>query len=197
MSVRAWLVRHAEPEVDRASRAREWPLSSAGWLACRELAGRLALPVGVHLYASAERKAIESAEAFRAAGGPAPAITEGLEEHHAGEIPWMVEEEFQGWVSQAFAAPQLVPPFAAESLSAAGTRLGRTLLGLLEADPHDTLVAVSHGRAMASFLASVSGQDGLTVWRALRMPCAVPLSYQAGDLRWSSEIVTTDGTRTR
>jgi broad specificity phosphatase PhoE len=147
----------------------------------------------VRVHASVERKAIESAEAFRAAGGPAPAITEGLEEHHAGELPWMLPRDFQSWVSQAFAAPRLVPPFATESLSAAGTRLGCTLLGLLEVDAHDTLVAVSHGRAMAAFLAAVSGQEGLTVWRALRMPCAVPLSCQEGGLRWSGEIVAMEG----
>ena len=174
-------VRHAQPEIDPERPASDWSLSKSGRLAARELAFAIGSLAPGMVVTSPERKAVETGAEIAAVLDLGLTIDDGLREQGLTSLPLVSDAEFQEAVERHFREPERVV-LGDESSSAAGQRLGRALnaLGRSAADVYGMPVIVTHGRALASFLARLTGDDAITIWRSLRMPDAFVVDLARG-----------------
>jgi 2,3-bisphosphoglycerate-dependent phosphoglycerate mutase len=167
---RVILVRHAEPQVEIEIPAAAWSLTTRGEQATRRLVPRLAsLRPGV-VVTSPERKALQTAGL----------LAEGLElslqqderfSEQGAEVGEFFPDysDFRARVEEHFARPDEVV-FRGESSHAAADRFASGVASLRESATTGVPIIVSHGRIMASWLASVTGEPALGIWTSLRMP---------------------------
>lgn len=178
------LVRHAQPEIDPEQPAAAWPLSETGRFAARELAfaiGRLAPGMVV---TSAERKAVETGAEIAAVLDLGLTIDDSLGEQGLTSLPLLSDAEFRAAVEAHFREPERVV-LGNESSAEAGQRLGRALDRLEQSasSVQGIPIVVTHGRALASFLARLTGDDAVATWRSLRMPEAFLVDPKPGTWR--------------
>lgn len=174
------LVRHAEPEIDRAAPASSWPLSSRGRAQCAPLAAVLGRHAPGHIASSPEPKAIETARLLAAALGVDCSVTAGLEEHHRESVPFL--PDFADRVAALFARPDervLGEESAAEALA----RFSRAVDELLAAWrwPGPPCV-VAHGTVLSLHVAARCGVDPAPLWRRLRCPSLLVVADRAFEL---------------
>ena len=161
------LVRHAQPEIDPAVPAVEWRLSAAGRRQCVALAEELARLDPDAIYASPEPKARETAELLGAALELAITELPDLREHdRRGTGFFASEQEFERHVLQLFRRPDEVV-FGVESAAECLVRFRGAIAEVRSRRERQPLV-VTHGTAMALFLASETGHDAEQLWRSMR-----------------------------
>ena len=181
---RSILVRHAQPEIDPERSAADWALSESGRLAARELAFAIvSLAPGV-VVTSPERKAVETGAEIAAVLDLGLTIDDDLREQGLTSLPFLSNTEFREAVERHFRESERVV-LGNESSAAAGQRLERALSQLERsaAGVHGMPVIVTHGRVLASFLARLTGDDAITIWRSLRMPDAFVADLARGASR--------------
>lgn len=162
------LVRHAEPEVDPTLAAAEWPLTSRGEFAVRRLATVLSGLEPGWIVSSPERKARETA-ALIAESLEIPVAEEPLiAEQGAGPDEFIANYgEFREMVRQHFIHSQQVV-FRQEAAADAARRMAICVDQCRDAG--GVPVLVTHGRIMASWLASVTGRNAWEIWNEFRLP---------------------------
>lgn len=162
------LVRHAEPHISPDLDAAAWPLTSRGEIAVRHLATVLSDLKPDWIVTSPERKARETA-ALIAESLEIPVAEEPLiAEQGAGPDEFIADYgEFRDRVRAHFDRPEEVV-FRNEAAADAVRRMAMCVdqCGDAEGVP----VLVTHGRIMASWLGSLTGQDAWQIWNDLRMP---------------------------
>ncbi|MGB3305048.1 MAG: histidine phosphatase family protein [Thermomicrobiales bacterium] len=181
---RSILVRHAQPEIDPERSATDWSLSESGRLAARELAFAIGSLAPGTVVTSPERKAVETGAEIAAMLDLGLTIDDDLREQGLMSLPFLSDAEFHEAVERHFREPERVV-LGNESSAAAGRRLGRALNRLERSavDVHGMPVIVTHGRVLASFLAQLTGDDAITIWRSLRMPDAFVADLTRGASR--------------
>jgi 2,3-bisphosphoglycerate-dependent phosphoglycerate mutase len=162
------LVRHAEPEVNPAQAAAEWPLTARGELATRRLATVLSGFQPDWIITSPERKARETA-ALIAESLEIPVADDPLiAEHGAGPDEFILDYgKFRDLVQEHFAHPT-VAVFRDEAAADAARRMAECVDQAVDAEGLPVLV--SHGRIMASWLAELTGQDAWEIWTGFHLP---------------------------
>lgn len=175
-STRLILVRHGETE-DNRRQVFQGQLGRGLNALGREQAGRLA----ARLSGAAERpaaivcsdleRARETAEILGAALGLVPTLDPDLREVHLGrwqglshaEIAERFPDEWAAW-----RAGQDIRRGGGETYAELGVRVSRSLSAIADARPGATVLAVSHGAALKSFVAHVLGL-GSAGMRAFRV----------------------------
>lgn len=175
---RLLLVRHAAAVVSAVASPGEWPLSDDGRFAATELGrrldGRLSSPTVV---ASAERKAIETADAL---GWGEPLVDprfgevskpwyERAEDHRSAAVRYLQGEWLDRWEPRADAIE----------------RFGAALMDLGNA----SRIIATHGTVMSLWLSSVVDVDPVAFWLDLRFPDAWLLTRSDGAASWTLERI--------
>jgi probable phosphoglycerate mutase len=178
------LVRHAEPEIEIDKPAAEWALTERGMESSRRLAGELGDLACTVVIASPERKAIQTGQILADALGLPLEQDPRFAEQGAepGEF-YHDYAEFRTRVRQHFAVPEEVI-LRGESSRAAGARFGAAIASLQGSASDDAVpVIVSHGRIMASWLASLTGTSAWEIWTGLRMPDLIDVDLEQSSFR--------------
>ena len=167
------LIRHAMPALDRAVPAHMWELDDVARESSRRLA--LCLPPDPLIVSSTETKACQTAEEIHAVCGGGIRSDERLVEVVRGES-WLddhrcIAAEYVGGIQQ--------PGWEAQD--AVASRFGAVIRELCE-ESDDTVVVVTHGQAMSTWLAAEGLlNDVVAFWSALTFPDAWGLRGDLGD----------------
>ncbi len=178
---RLLLVRHAEPEIDVEIPASEWKLTSRGIVSTTNLAPVLAGFEPSLVVTSPERKAIETARVLADALQLPVHASAHFAEQGAGAHEFIEDYgEFQDMVRRYFEQPDEVVMRREAAVDAAK----RFAQGVRELAGRDgTVVLVTHGRILSSWLADWCGVNALDVWTALRMPDAMDVDLERRTFR--------------
>lgn len=183
---RVMLVRHAEPQIEIDVPAAEWCLTSRGVASTQRLAVELAKAHPTLVVASPERKALETARIVAGALGLPLEQDERVSEQGAEAGQFLTDyAEFRALVRHHFDHPDEVV-MRRESSHAAGERFGEAVRSRIDPDAGTETglpVIVSHGRIMASWLASVTGVSAWEIWTELRMPDLLDVDLDTGIFR--------------
>jgi len=178
---RLMLVRHAEPQIEIDQPASEWTLTPRGVASTQRLAGVLKESAPTFVVASPERKALETARILAGELDIPIERDERLSEQGAEAGQFLTDyAEFRALVRHHFDHPDEVV-MRQESSRAAGARFAAAVRERVEVD--GLPVIVSHGRIMASWLASVCGADAWQIWSELRLPDLLEVDLDAGTYR--------------
>ncbi len=173
------LVRHAEPQIDIDQPASEWPLTPRGTANAQSLAGAMPALGAVRIVASPERKALETAHVLAGALG-LPVVQDDRFSEQGAEAGQFLTDyaEFRALVRHHFDHPDEVV-LRQESSNDAGARFGAGVAEHHKAVAGDgALVIVSHGRIMASWLATVTGADAGDIWTGFRLPDLIEVDVE-------------------
>ncbi|MDQ3442046.1 MAG: phosphoglycerate mutase family protein [Chloroflexota bacterium] len=168
---RVLLVRHAEPNIDIDQPAGEWSLTPRGVASTQRLAVELKAAYPALIVASPERKALETAQILGEELNLPIEQDARFSEQGAEAGQFLTDyAEFRALVRYHFDHPDEVV-LRQETSHAAGERFAEALLTRLEplGSPGPPVI-VSHGRIMASWLASLTGSGAWDIWTALRLP---------------------------
>lgn len=168
------LIKHANPAIDVALRPADWPLSDAGRRRARVLAQRLPVPGAGPIYASAEPKAMGTAQVLADEWSLPVAADPRLREHERDPGPMLAREEFERRIRDMFARPAEVV-FGRESAAAALRRFRGAAFELIAAAAGDVTL-VTHGTVLTLFVADVTAIEPFPFWRSLTLPCAVTMT---------------------
>lgn len=179
---RVMLVRHAEPHIDIDRPAAEWSLTPRGVSSTQRLAVELLEANPSLIVASPERKALETARILAGALDLPIDQDERFSEQGAEAGQFLTDyAEFRALVRHHFDHPDQVV-LRQESSHAAGERFADALRARLETTV-GVPVIVSHGRIMASWLASLTGSHAWEIWTALRLPDLLDVDIDGGTYR--------------
>lgn len=178
------LVRHAEPRVDPHRKASTWQLTDAGCTAAREIVSCLVSHRPDFIVTSPERKARETGRIIAGALHLTVSEHEGLGEQGGDGVEFIADRDlFRETVRRHFIEPTRTV-LGQESSSEASARFACVVWDLGDrASAPRYPVLVSHGRVMASFMASVTGADAWTIWNGLMMPDAIAVDLESGTIR--------------
>jgi broad specificity phosphatase PhoE len=166
------LVKHSLPAIDPQVPASTWPLSDEGRRRCEPLAEQMRAFGPSRLVASDEPKAAETARLVGESLGLRLDLDERLREHDRTGVPFLVPEELQALIEQAFAEPEETV-LGRESLKAARSRF-EAAVDEHSADLDDgALGLVAHGTVISAFAAERTGVDGYELWGRLGLPSIV------------------------
>ncbi len=183
MSHHLILVRHSAPAVVPGADAAKWRLSDEGRAHAAALAEKLAIYAPQQVVCSDEPKARETAVIVAARLGGVPVVNDpALREHDRRSAPYFDDEGvFQATMARFFAAPEELI-FGRETATQAHARFAAAVSRIIVQSPADRdIMVVTHGTVMALFLASLTGGDAFTLWRAQTLPCYAALALP--DLR--------------
>lgn len=178
---RVLLVRHAEPHIEIDLPASEWSLTPRGVASTQRLAAELMALRPALIVASPERKALQTAHVLAGELNLPIEIDEHFSEQGAEAGQFLTDyAEFRALVRHHFDHPDEVV-LRQESSRAAADRFGAALDDRLRVlTPDDVPVIVSHGRIMASWLASLTDTEAWEIWTALRLPDLLDVDLDAG-----------------
>jgi broad specificity phosphatase PhoE len=180
-------VRHSLVAVTPGVPAREWRLSDEGRCRAQMLAEHVAPYTPVRLVSSAEPKALATADVLGERLGLAVEAVAGLHEHARGSV-FLGQEEFAAALARFFAAPRervFGDESSAEVLARFSAAVGK-VTALPPAGAPGALLIVTHGTALALYVAAAVGLDANAFWRALGLPALVALaSSDAGARPWT------------
>jgi 2,3-bisphosphoglycerate-dependent phosphoglycerate mutase len=163
------LVKHALPALDDSRPACEWQLGAEGEEQARRLAVTLRRFVPFRLFSSTEPKAARTAEIVAAELGIEMASFDGLHEIDRPVLPIMPREEHERFNARLFTAFD-EPVIGTESARAALGRFAPAVQDLVEQEPAQNVVVVTHGTVIALFVAAHNQVDAFQLWQ--RLPCS-------------------------
>lgn len=166
------LVRHSAPQVVPGTPQNRWSLSPEGKAAAHALAQRLRAFSPPVIWSSPEPKALETATAIAAALGRPVQEEPDLREHDRASVGYLERAELEAGVASLLASDDDLV-FGDESARDVFDRMDRAVRSA-QAASADALL-VTHGTAMAIFVARRCSLDPLAFWRALAAPAAVIL----------------------
>ena len=178
-----YLLRHAESTVFPAVPESGWPLSEAGVQQAGELGPTLE-PLGIdHVVSSPFVRAVETVRPFCEATGIKLLVDCDLRERRLSGR-WILD--FEGvlrrtWDDFDFALP------GGESSRACQERVVGCVSRLATAARGQTLLASSHGNAIALFLNSLDPAFGWSEWRAMRNPDLFRVVFN-GEPNWDRDF---------
>jgi 2,3-bisphosphoglycerate-dependent phosphoglycerate mutase len=161
-----YLVRHAESAPDFSIAEANWPLSANGSKQAQRLGAQLRVLTPDHLISSPYRRAIDTLEPFSRHTGLSIRIEADLRERHLfdGRVENRDKMMRGLWADLDSRMPNC------ESGTDCRLRVTRCLTALVDASPGKTLVASSHGNAIALFLHGIEASFGYDDWKRMRNP---------------------------
>lgn len=167
-----WFVRHGESTWNRERRfqgARDAPLSDLGRAQAGALGTTLAGAGLTAIYASPQRRASETAARCADGLGLSPTLDENLREIGLGA--WegfpveVVIAEYGDHYWRWLETPADHPPPGGEPVAQLRARVGAAVRTMQARHPDGRVLAVSHGGAIASFLAGMLELGDNAIWR--------------------------------
>ncbi len=168
--------------------ASRWRLSETGRQRCLLLAKRLASYRPQALVASAEPKAVETAQLVAAQLGIAVEVGAGLHEHDRQDVGWLPAAAFEAAVVALFAHPDVLV-MGSETATQARARFARAVEAVLQRHTAGNVVIVAHGTVIALFVAAVAGIEPFPLWQRLGLPSFVVLALPGLELRAVADSV--------
>ncbi len=175
---RIYLVRHAESAPSPDVPEPEWPLSGNGRTQAEALVPVLAeLPISA-VYSSPYPRAVDTIRPFADQAGLEVNPVRDLRERRltSGMAP---RPRWREWLERTWAEFDWAPP-GGESSAQCQRRVAASLRGLAMAHPGESVLAASHGNAIALFLNSLDASFGFEEWATLRNPDLFLISYGDG-----------------
>lgn len=171
------LVRHANPAIDPALPAAQWPLSARGRERCALLAERLAPFQLQAVITSEEPKAEETGRLVSGHLRLQTASFPGLQEQNRRKAGFLSPEDFRMSVLNVFRFPEK-QVFGSESAREAQIRFRDALTAALAGHPTGNIAVISHGTVIALFAALFNPQPAEEIWKQLNqsMPSLLMLS---------------------
>ena len=175
------LVKHAQPDIDPLTDARNWHLSAAGQSSCVPLAARLATYHPTVVISSDEPKAVETAQIVAARLNIPTRVASGLHEHDRQGMGLLPRTQFEAAIKLFFTKPdELV--YGNETATQARTRFSAAVVQVLADHPNTDVAIVAHGTVISLFVAEATSIDPLGLWRRLGLPSFVALLLPKYDL---------------
>ena len=170
------LVRHAMPLVEPGVPSLLWGLTEQAREDCVLLAHHFALPLGGIVYASAERKACETAAVLAFCLGREVVIDDAF-----GEInrPATWDEDYRALVVRYLEGESLAGWEPREHVV---LRFSDAVERARQADAGRDIVVVNHGQALSLYLASLVSMEIVPFWRVLSFPDAWALDFESLEL---------------
>ncbi len=193
-----WLVRHGQTDWNKAGRwqgqaAEAPPLNATGRAQAQALAERLDLSQVAAVYSSDLPRALETAQILTAGTGLAVRVDARLREIHLGAWEGMASEAIASGYAAALEARRRDPVNArapgGECAGDVAERVWAAADDIARAHPHDTVLVVSHGLALATLICRAQALGLETVYEQ------VPGNADAVVVEWRSDERrrTTDG----
>ena len=180
-----YLVRHAESAPDFALAESVWPLSAQGVLQAETLATHAPSFGATRLFSSPYLRAVATLEPTARALKLPIRIESDLRERHLRD--GYVEDwarMLEGlWRDLDARMPNC------ESGTECRHRVQRCLDELTQDCAGETLVACSHGNAIALFLGSIDPSVGYETWKRMRMVDVLRLRHEATGWVWDRDYV--------
>jgi broad specificity phosphatase PhoE len=169
------LLRHGAPEIEAGVASIAWRLSDAGRAAARRTAERLRAFAVTAIVSSPEPKARETADFVAQASSCPVSELAALREHDRQTAGHLDRETFVRSVANLFEHPD-ERVFGEETAAQALRRFRDAISEILRAHPSGDVVVVSHGTVIALFVADLTGENGVGLWRSMAMPSWFVLS---------------------
>ena len=175
---RIYLLRHAESERSPDVPEPDWPLSGNGRTQANDLVPILAALLISAVYSSPYPRAADTVRPFADQAGLDVNLIQDLRERRltSGLAP---RTRWREWLERAWADFDWAPP-SGESSAQCQHRVAASLLGLATDHPGESVLAASHGNAIALFLNSIDESFGFQEWEKLRNPDLFVITY-SGD----------------
>jgi broad specificity phosphatase PhoE len=169
------LIKHSLPEIDPGAPANEWRLSDEGKTRCSALADRLKAWSPQVLVASAEPKAVQTAELVARRLVLPCSVWTGLHEHERTGAAFLDRAQFEMQVTALFEHPQRLV-FGRETASQALARFSTALAGVEREYPGKNIAVITHGMVITLFVSRFNAIQPFTFWKQLGLPSFVVLS---------------------
>lgn len=171
------LIKHAQPVLDAATAARNWPLSDKGREQAGQLGENLAGKFAIsHLFASTEPKAQQTAAIAGEALGLRPVVDPRFCEIDRPPLPIVNADEHLAMNRRIFEQPTKAM-IGAESADAALARFSAGVTAIAHLSGRGDVAVVCHGTVIALFVAKHNpSTDGLLLWQSLGCPGYVCLA---------------------
>ena len=178
---RVILIRHAESRPSAEVPESEWPLSERGIAQARALVDVLATERIDVIASSPYLRAHETVRPLAASRGLPIALVPNLRERKLvpGHDPEWERHLVRAWQNFDYALP------GCESGKMCQTRVRQALQTLAQAHVGQTVVAASHGNAIALFLNALDATFGFERWQAMKTPDLFAI-------RWCDSSFTND-----
>ena len=174
------LIRHSVPEVNSDCPASEWTLSEEGVRRCETLARELSRFLPAVMFSSPETKAIETAQHIGLYLGIDFSVREDLREHRR-PATFLPRTEFHDNIRRFFQSPDSVE-YGSESCHDVAARIESEIRCALTDHPDRSILMVTHGTAMSSFIAHHADVDAFSIWDSLGLPAYIAFSVPSFDI---------------
>ena len=180
-----YLVRHAESAPDFSTAEADWPLSATGRTQAATLAAHAHSFGASRLVSSPYRRAFETLEpTARALALPIETVADLRERHlRDGYVEDWDAKLRELWRDLDARLPNC------ESGTQCRRRVSRCIDALALAYAGGTIVACSHGNAIALFLGTVDSTVGYDAWKCMRTPDVFRLHRCDGRWHWDRDYV--------
>lgn len=169
--MRLVLVRHAMADTDPEVHPALWQLSDAGREAARALAREPIWQDIERIYSSPELKAHETAQIIAGPNGISVILLEDLREVERPSRQWFGDEYpggYAGAVADYMRAPDAVT-HGWEPPAKARERMRACIETAIHWDDEPCAIA-GHGMTLSLYVASVTGEDVISIWRSISFP---------------------------
>ncbi|HRK31964.1 MAG TPA: histidine phosphatase family protein [Tepidisphaeraceae bacterium] len=163
------LIKHARPAIDPAKPPEQWPLGDEGRAAAAAMVDRLAAFKITQIFHSDEVKAIETAEILAARLDAPLSFRADVHEHDRSNVPHMRSGEFISHVELFFRKPdELV--LGKETATGCLARYQAAIDGIIAEQHTGDVAVVTHGTALALYLAQLGTGKPFDIWRRMGLP---------------------------
>lgn len=175
-----YLLRHAESQPDPNIPEPDWPLSGRGRQQAQELIPLLA-SLGINaVWASPFARAIDTVRPFAGINGLEVSLHPDFRER---KLPWVPAKDFRALIRRTWQDYSFAPP-GGESSVACQARVRRAVEEVSRRDALKTLLAASHGNAIALYINSIDSEFGYDDWAAMRSPDMFRVLIRGGKHFW-------------
>jgi 2,3-bisphosphoglycerate-dependent phosphoglycerate mutase len=178
-----YLVRHAKSAPDPSVPEPMWPLSEEGRRQAEALRDRLRAIAFDRICSSPYPRAVATVAPLAAALGLAVQAVDDLRERKLSEemlVDWQAQLE-RTWRDFDYRCP------GGESSRECQVRVIAALTRIARAHEGGTLLASSHGNALALALNHIDPDFGFAQWKAMRNPHVYRISIRDGSFRWDRD----------
>jgi 2,3-bisphosphoglycerate-dependent phosphoglycerate mutase len=178
-----YLVRHAESAPDFSIAESAWPLSAAGRVQATTIAGHAAVFGASRLVSSPYRRAVETLEPTARALALPIETQDDLRERHLRDG---YVENWDAMLRELWRDLDAHLPNC-ESGTQCRRRVAQCLGGLASTYRGDTLVACSHGNAIALFLSTIDPAVGYDAWKRMHTPDVFRVRLRDDRWQWDRD----------
>jgi len=172
------IIKHARPAVNPAMPPEQWPLSDEGRAAAAKLADALRAFAIRQIFHSDEVKSIETAAVISSKLNMPFEFRADIHEHDRSNVPHMRSGEFISHIELFFRKPdELV--LGKETANECSARFRKAIDAIIAEHDHGDIAVVTHGTAMALYLAQLGAGKPFDIWRRMGLPSFAVIDTQS------------------